>query len=78
MTNKQLYIQQNLIVTRTSTVYLFAYVAQFSGQQQFYLRMNILYTIFNNKFSAFAPGINRFQFSRQSRQLFFLKQSYLL
>ena len=73
-TGKKFQVQQNLIISGTTTMYFLSDITQTTGQHQFYLRMYIFHPVFYHKFTFFGRGINTLQFHQQLVQFFFCQQ----
>ena len=75
VTHKEFQIDQHLIVTRATRVNLFAHIAQLAGQHQLNLRVNILDTLLDHKFTALGRCVNLCQRFKQHIQLLFFEQT---
>ena len=48
---------------------LFPHVAQFTGEEQFHLRVHVFHALFDDEASGFDVGMDAAQFFQQHRQL---------
>ena len=74
-TREKFQIEQHLIVTRTTTMYLLTYITQFTRQHQFHLRVYIFHSFFYHKLPFLGSRIDIFQFFKQKSQLFLRQQT---
>lgn len=75
MTDEEFKVYQHLVVARASAVNLLAHVAKLARKHELHLRMNILYTVLNDKLAALAHGIDVLQFGQKCLKLVAAKQS---
>ena len=54
---------------------LFPHVAQFTGEEQFHLRVHVFHAFFDDEASGFDVGMDAAQFFQQHRQLVLAEQS---
>ena len=69
MAGEELQVYEYLVVARASRVYLLAHVAQFAGEHQFHLRVNVLDAFLYHELAPLALFINAFQLGQQHGQL---------
>ena len=58
----KLQVYQHLVIAWTAAVNFFAHITQFARKHQFYLRMYIFYSFFNNKIIIYSQLVDIFQF----------------
>ena len=54
---------------------LLAHVAQFLGEHQFYLGMNVFHAVFYYEFALVGDGVDVFQFGKELGEFIFLQES---
>ena len=73
---EQFQVNQYLIVSGASAVYLLAHIAKGTRQQQLYLRVNVLDVVLNDKLPTLTQGVNLAQLLQQLRQLVIADEAY--
>ena len=73
---EELQVNQYLVVSGASAVYLLAHIAQGAGQQQLHLRVNVLDVVLNDKLSTLAEGVDIAQLLQQLGQLVIGDEAY--
>ena len=72
---EQFQVHQYLVVARPSAMDFLPHVAQFTGEQQFHLRVHVFHTLFDGEAPGFDVGMDAAQFLQQHRQFVLAEQS---
>ena len=75
-TGEEFQVEQHLVVARTATVNLLAYIAKLTRQHKLNLRMNVFDAFFYHKLATLGRCVNILQLGQQQCQFIFCQQTY--